>query len=536
MAASKQPIEAPITPAGGHADSLAGVEPATSVAGKNSQETPQDSCELGSFEPSLTKAEQKAAVDEFLKLDAEVYTKADELAGEYQALMQRFDDELLPRCDRVQAVLSQRGPMHIPGLPSWSAWRDAFIAFLQKTMKMSLSTFKRRLKEFQNGEPAEITAGEAGEEPADDTGTDDDPAPVVYESPKEQVTKWVEKQRKVLAGEIGPIDADPIRGGERRIDTAVLMLDEFQLALDEGLLDPVPLVKELNRFTKHYPTFHAPLKPVPLDLRQANELVVKWHRHHKPIRVAKFSIGVEKDGELVGVAICMRPACRALDDGRTIEVARLAVIEDKEDTEKAKNVCSYLYGSCARIAKEMGFSRIQTYILDREKGISLKGAGWTLEKRGCGGTAQGLRKNRPNGHEITPVTFKKKQRWAKQFDDKKPVSSVPVEVAEESSFSEERKPVTPTDVSQKKPVVALRVLQSPAPCGGCKDMHLGIAEMAKANPGMNDEDLAANSGCNVTTVRQARARYLDWNRETAYWRPILSPLMRPVWAGSRCTH
>jgi hypothetical protein len=184
----------------------------------------------------------------------------------------------------------------------------------------------------------------------------------------------------------------------------------------------------------------------------------------------------------------------------------------------------------------MGFSRIQTYILDREKGISLKGAGWTLEKRGCGGTAQGLRKNRPNGHEITPVTFKKKQRWAKQFDDKKPVSSVPVEVAEESSFSEERKPVTPTDVSQKKPVVALRVLQSPAPCGGCKDMHLGIAEMAKANPGMNDEDLAANSGCNVTTVRQARARYLDWNRETAYWRPILSPLMRPVWAGSRCTH
>jgi hypothetical protein len=171
-------------------------------------------------------------------------------------------------------------------------------------------------------------------------------------------------------------------------------------------LDPVPLVKELNRFTKHYPTFHAPLKPVPLDLRQANELVVKWHRHHKPIRVAKFSIGVEKDGELVGVAICMRPACRALDDGLTLEVARL--VSDGTD-----NVCSLLYSACTRVAKDMGFRKIQTYILDSEPGTSLKGSGWVCEKTGCGGTPQGKRTNRPNGHEITSVTFEKKQRWAK---------------------------------------------------------------------------------------------------------------------------
>jgi len=76
-------------------------------------------------------------------------------------------------------------------------------------------------------------------------------------------------------------------------------------------------------------------------------------------------------------------------------------------------------------------------------------------------------------------------------------------------------PVTPTDGVQKKQVAALHILPSPTPCGGCKDMHLRIAEMAKANPGMSDEELAANSGCNVTTVRQAKARYLDWNRESA---------------------
>ena len=79
----------------------------------------------------------------------------------------------------------------------------------------------------------------------------------------------------------------------------------------------------------------------------------------------------------------------------------------------------------------------------------------------------------------------------------------------------ERNPVTPTHGVQKKQVAALHILPSPTPCGGCKDMHLGIAEMAKANPGMNDEDLAAKSGCDVTTVRQAKARYLDWNKESA---------------------
>jgi hypothetical protein len=132
--------------------------------------------------------------------------------------------------------------MHIPGLPSWTAWRNALLKNLQKKMKMSLSTFKRRLKEFRDGSPEEITAGEVGEAPHDDTSTDDDPAPVVYDSPKEQVTIWVERQRKVLLGGDGPLDADPIRDGERRVETALQLLDEFQLALDEGLFDPVPQV------------------------------------------------------------------------------------------------------------------------------------------------------------------------------------------------------------------------------------------------------------------------------------------------------
>ena len=148
------------------------------------------------------------------------------------------------------------------------------------------------------------------------------------------------------------------------------------------------------------------LKKVPLHLRQANELVAQLHRHHKPIHVAKFSIGVEKDGQLCGAAICMRPASRALDDGKTVEVCRLV-------TDGTDNACSLLYAACAKTAKEMGYSKIQTYLLDSEPGTSLKGAGWVLEKTRCGGTAQGFRKNRPNGHKITDVTFETKQRWVK---------------------------------------------------------------------------------------------------------------------------
>lgn len=82
-------------------------------------------------------------------------------------------------------------------------------------------------------------------------------------------------------------------------------------------------------------------------------------------------------------------------------------------TNGTDNVCSLLYAACARTARAMGYLKIQTYILDSEPGTSLKATGWTLEATGCGGTPQGKRTNRPHGHEVTPITFETKQRWAK---------------------------------------------------------------------------------------------------------------------------
>ena len=61
---------------------------------------------------------------------------------------------------------------------------------------------------------------------------------------------------------------------------------------------------------------------VPLTLTQANDLVARLHRHHRPVVGHRFSIGVQCDGELVGAAIVGRPVARMLDDGFTAEVTR----------------------------------------------------------------------------------------------------------------------------------------------------------------------------------------------------------------------
>lgn len=116
------------------------------------------------------------------------------------------------------------------------------------------------------------------------------------------------------------------------------------------------------------------LRIVPLDLATANRAVERWHRHHAPLVVHRFSLGCEDEfGVLVGVAIGMRPVARALDDGLTLEVARLA-------TDGTANACSCLYGAMRRSAQNMGFERIITYILTTEPGTSLRAAGWTLAR------------------------------------------------------------------------------------------------------------------------------------------------------------
>ena len=130
------------------------------------------------------------------------------------------------------------------------------------------------------------------------------------------------------------------------------------------------------------------LKITPLTLAQANELVARWHRHHKPVVGHRFSIGVEESGSLVGAAIVGRPVARGTPQYTVAEVTRLV-------SNGTKNACSFLYAACARIAKEMGFDTIQTYILLDEPGTSLFAAGWEVDSVTAGGDwNRGSRKGR----------------------------------------------------------------------------------------------------------------------------------------------
>lgn len=109
-----------------------------------------------------------------------------------------------------------------------------------------------------------------------------------------------------------------------------------------------------------------------VELKEANEFVEKFHRHHKRIQGHRFSVGVEVDNELVGVAIVGRPVGGA-NQREWVEVTRCC-------TDGTRNACSFLYGAAAKASKALGYKRIQTYILKEETGVSLKASGWKFDR------------------------------------------------------------------------------------------------------------------------------------------------------------
>lgn len=135
---------------------------------------------------------------------------------------------------------------------------------------------------------------------------------------------------------------------------------------------------------------------------QANAFVGDNHRHHPPVHADKFRCGItDNQGKLVGVIQVGRPVARGLDDGETVEVVRLC-------TDGSKNACSFLYAKMARVAKELGYKRIVTYILGSESGCTLKAAGWKFD--GMTQAKSWNCKSRPRG---TKSPTCEKQRWIK---------------------------------------------------------------------------------------------------------------------------
>lgn len=117
---------------------------------------------------------------------------------------------------------------------------------------------------------------------------------------------------------------------------------------------------------------------VPLTLAEARRYVAEHHRHNEPPIGHRFSIGLRRDGSLVGVVVAGHPQARKADDGRTLELLRLT-------TEGDKNACSRLYSAACRAAFAMGYLRVITYTLEDEPGSSLLASGFTRDGSSPGG-------------------------------------------------------------------------------------------------------------------------------------------------------
>jgi hypothetical protein len=136
-----------------------------------------------------------------------------------------------------------------------------------------------------------------------------------------------------------------------------------------------------------------------IDFRTACSFVNSYHSHHGSPVGHVFSLGVNAGEDLVAVAIVGRPNARLLDDGRTLEITRVA-------SAGIKNACSMLLAACRREAKLRGHTSVITYTLEEEHGVSLRAAGFTED--GVTGGGKWSRAERPREYEKNTGA---KRRW-----------------------------------------------------------------------------------------------------------------------------
>ena len=110
----------------------------------------------------------------------------------------------------------------------------------------------------------------------------------------------------------------------------------------------------------------------PLTQRAARDWIDEHHRHSGAPRGDVIRVGVEVDGQIVGVGMAGRPVARMLDDGYTLEILRVC-------TQGAENACSAIYGALCRAAKALGWRTVITYTLASETAASVRAAGFVRD-------------------------------------------------------------------------------------------------------------------------------------------------------------
>lgn len=98
------------------------------------------------------------------------------------------------------------------------------------------------------------------------------------------------------------------------------------------------------------------------------------------------------DRILNGIAVVGRPVNRYLDDGNTLEITRLCLVDEadadefdiclhKRNPNHSSSAPSELVAAVCKRAKQLGYSRVITYTRDNENGSYYKAAGFAVEHR-----------------------------------------------------------------------------------------------------------------------------------------------------------
>lgn len=139
----------------------------------------------------------------------------------------------------------------------------------------------------------------------------------------------------------------------------------------------------------------------PITRNAAMVFLAANHRHlRRALTGWLFGVALlDEAGEIQGIGCAARPCARHLQDGVTVEIARVC-------TKGAPNGCSQIYGALRQAARALGYQRVITYTRADEAGTSVRAAGFQCE--GPAGGGEGDRPSRPRRAAEDPSP---KTRW-----------------------------------------------------------------------------------------------------------------------------
>lgn len=143
-------------------------------------------------------------------------------------------------------------------------------------------------------------------------------------------------------------------------------------------------------------SFENSLVHEPVNLKKAQEFVGKHHRHSKPLKRHKFSIGcyanmnstsfcdefIFTEQPLLGIVTVDNCSSAWSKQPKFIEIRRLCVAEkDNFLADHTKlNIISFLYSKALTASFAMGYRVCVTYTRPEESGSSLMASGFQLSK------------------------------------------------------------------------------------------------------------------------------------------------------------